>query len=291
MLTVPSCHTDVRRSIYSHLTTQLSRTWCHYLFLQRDADSGNAKLLTTWPSDPVPGRRLLIVRDDNMPAPLGTSLSFDALMAASAEPSAYQQYSSLNSLSRSSTVVERQRSPSPAPKRWGLLKNMMPFGGPGKTDEPLRVDTKVDPVAASKKGISPSKSSNNSTPDPSTPATPNPAKPVGSFKFSLEWSERAGAPPSNQSRNRKLHPPRLPHTAQSILRSMSGDEPRYAPRAPAGLDVGPSKYTGRALAEWWLLLLECQNFYERRKAEGVTNLKAVETPTLTVENFRKPIGG
>ena len=302
--------------------------WCHYLHLQRAADQGQAKLIATVPADPVPGRRLLIIRDDTVPTPrsagAGPALSFDALLAANSDPSTYQKYSSLeHSLSRSSTVVERHPSaarerdresspaPPPATKRWTMLKNMLPFtGGAGSSSTggkpgPLTLDTKVGGGAASPaKGPSPTKpragsgGSPDSAGDPDTPAAAAAAKP-GSFKFSLEWAERPGGAPAPSSSSarpgpRKLAPPRLPHTSQALLRHLAAADddgrPRYAPRRPAGVDVGPSKYSGRALAEWWLLLLECQNFYERRKAEGVVGLRAVEVPVLTVENFRKPIG-
>ena len=51
--------------------------------------------------------------------------------------------------------------------------------------------------------------------------------------------------------------------------------------------VAPSKYVGRALAEWALVVGECNNFSERRQAEGVPGLKWVEIPTLGVEGFRR----
>lgn len=48
-----------------------------------------------------------------------------------------------------------------------------------------------------------------------------------------------------------------------------------------------SKYAGRALAEWTLVVSEFDNFFERRRKEGVPTDELVETPTLSVENFRK----
>ena len=51
--------------------------------------------------------------------------------------------------------------------------------------------------------------------------------------------------------------------------------------------VARSKYIGRALAEWALIVGECNNFSERRQAEGVPGLKWVEIPTLGVEGFRR----
>ncbi|OJD15751.1 hypothetical protein AJ78_04008 [Emergomyces pasteurianus Ep9510] len=48
-----------------------------------------------------------------------------------------------------------------------------------------------------------------------------------------------------------------------------------------------SKYAGRALAEWALVVCECDNFFARRRDEGVPSDDAVETPILGVEGFRK----
>jgi hypothetical protein len=48
-----------------------------------------------------------------------------------------------------------------------------------------------------------------------------------------------------------------------------------------------SKYAGRALAEWSQVVSECDNFYERRRDEGVPSDNLVEPPTLSVDNFRK----
>ena len=60
-----------------------------------------------------------------------------------------------------------------------------------------------------------------------------------------------------------------------------------SPLEPVGVTAGPSRYAGRALAEWAILVTECQNFFERRKAEGVPSYHLVETPTLGVDPFRK----
>ena len=62
------------------------------------------------------------------------------------------------------------------------------------------------------------------------------------------------------------------------------------PIKPAIHEMANSKYSGVALAEWAGLVSECQSFYERRRLEGVVTLKFVETPTLGVETFRKPVG-
>jgi hypothetical protein len=61
------------------------------------------------------------------------------------------------------------------------------------------------------------------------------------------------------------------------------------PRPPIAANATPggSKYVGRALAEWTLIVLECQNFFERRQREGVPSPAQVETPVLAMDAFRK----
>ncbi|EEQ27896.1 hypothetical protein McanMca71_005230 [Microsporum canis] len=51
---------------------------------------------------------------------------------------------------------------------------------------------------------------------------------------------------------------------------------------------GPmNKYAGRALAEWAMVVSECDNFFERRRDEGVPCDRLVEVPTLGADSFRK----
>ncbi|EGD94979.1 hypothetical protein TESG_02474 [Trichophyton tonsurans CBS 112818] len=48
-----------------------------------------------------------------------------------------------------------------------------------------------------------------------------------------------------------------------------------------------NKYAGRALAEWAMVVSECDNFFERRRDEGVPCDRLVEVPTLGADSFRK----
>ena len=105
-----------------------------------------------------------------------------------------------------------------------------------------------------------------------------------SFKFSLEWIDRENNPAGKE---RRLYPPRLPLPAQTYLQSVRPDKPIYEAVKPEGPAIQSSKYSGRALAEWAMLILECQTFFERRKTEGVPGNEQVETPTLGVETFRR----
>ncbi|TGJ87495.1 hypothetical protein E0Z10_g1321 [Xylaria hypoxylon] len=62
------------------------------------------------------------------------------------------------------------------------------------------------------------------------------------------------------------------------------------PVEPTGSFARTVKYAGRALAEWSLVVAECNSFVERRREEGVLGLQDVEVPALGVEGFRKVCG-
>lgn len=141
-----------------------------------------------------------------------------------------------------------------------------------------------------------------------------------SFKFSLEWSQHFEKP-QGQSPNghghgnvrggagfnvgpeKRLSPPRLPAPAQAWLGArVPGISKEILAKDPNDIDeadiingiiskkgekAARAKYAGRALAEWALVVGECNNFVERRRAEGVPTLRWVEVPTLGVEGFRR----
>ncbi|RYP85969.1 hypothetical protein DL769_000832 [Monosporascus sp. CRB-8-3] len=64
-------------------------------------------------------------------------------------------------------------------------------------------------------------------------------------------------------------------------------EPITRPVEPEGVFAAAVKYAGRALAEWGLVVGECNGFIDRRRDEGVLGLSDVEVPTLGVEGIRK----
>ncbi|KAH6646318.1 hypothetical protein BKA67DRAFT_525736 [Truncatella angustata] len=64
-------------------------------------------------------------------------------------------------------------------------------------------------------------------------------------------------------------------------------EPVVLPVKPTGFYTQSSTYAGRALAEWGLVVAECNNFVDRRREEGVLGLSEIEVPSLGVEGFRK----
>ncbi|KAJ2906099.1 uncharacterized protein MKZ38_003136 [Zalerion maritima] len=64
--------------------------------------------------------------------------------------------------------------------------------------------------------------------------------------------------------------------------------PDDIPRKPPTLErMAQSKYSGKALAEWTTVVMECNGFIDRRRDEGVFGLSEVEVPSLGVEGFRR----
>lgn len=59
------------------------------------------------------------------------------------------------------------------------------------------------------------------------------------------------------------------------------------PLQPVGIYKERATYSGRALAEWSIVVNECNSFVERRRDEGVCGLKEVEVPSLGIENHRR----
>nr|XP_036583560.1 gpi inositol-deacylase [Colletotrichum truncatum]KAF6792603.1 gpi inositol-deacylase [Colletotrichum truncatum] len=87
-----------------------------------------------------------------------------------------------------------------------------------------------------------------------------------------------------------LSPPPQAQTHQPPPRTQSrrsGTEALTQPLRPTGLYTKRAVYTGRALAEWSVVVAECNGFVDRRRDEGVLGLSDVEVPLLTVEGFRK----
>jgi hypothetical protein len=149
-------------------------------------------------------------------------------------------------------------------------------------------------------GITRSATDNTNSPSatPTTKAPPpaaaapaadlNPPHHSLSFKFSLEFHH-----PNKPSPQIRLSPPRLPLPAQNLLLSQGIIAPPHAavnhlPQRPVGESVSRVRYAGRALAEWTVIIGECQSFFDRRLKEGVPGRKWVETPSLGVEVFKRP---
>ncbi|KAB5580991.1 hypothetical protein GE09DRAFT_949215 [Coniochaeta sp. 2T2.1] len=57
------------------------------------------------------------------------------------------------------------------------------------------------------------------------------------------------------------------------------------PLRPTGIYISNATYSGRALAEWSIVVAECNNFIDRRRDEGVLGLQDVEVPSLGVDGL------
>ena len=310
--------------IFSTISNQAKASWAHYLFLKQVAERSYILPPSTAPCHPAPGRRLLIIRNDNHSPAASLFVGFDGIMApksaaaGTAQSAAYKRHSSLATISKLDT--EDSSAPkltidsptSSNKKRWTFMNKVLPStfstptGGsssptqshgasPTKTLEEARKETAI---ARSRPGLPHKSSSTDSETPPATVTTHR----AYSFKFSLEWSQHFDKGQNtgngrgvglNVSNERRLSPPRLPAAAQAWLGArVPGTSREVAPMDPAegGASAGKvarAKYAGRALAEWTLIVGECNNFADRRRSEGVPGLKWVEVPTLGVEGFRK----
>lgn len=81
--------------------------------------------------------------------------------------------------------------------------------------------------------------------------------------------------------------PRLPSPAQACIGARIPGTGREVLPCDPGSQLKGVKYAGRALAEWAVIVGECNSFVERRRSEGIPGLKLVEVPVLGVEGFRK----
>lgn len=282
---------ELDSSILEILVRRLQQSWSYFLFLQETAGYP----IMAAPSTPASGRRLLIMRNDVQPAPAGMFLSFDGILSSSSttKVNPYERHSSLESLSRSSPgqnnkgAQDHDSAPGRSKKKWSLFRNIMPISSmPGhrpNTGLPFRAPGSSDGSRLNYEAMAKTKSSGFKRPLDRVAGTAPTYRSL-SFKFSLEWIDRDG---NSFGIEKSLYPPKLPLLAEMALESCEALEIDSSPLEPRGTALGPSKYAGRALAEWAFLVIECKNFFERRRVEGVPSYHMVETPTLGVEPFRK----
>ena len=171
-----------------------------------------------------------------------------------------------------------------------MLRSLIGVGSKQTTKSKASVPAVKEKENASKPAnVSGEHTSNeaSSNDKPAASETPSPAPLTHrsySFRFSLEWVDKR----FGTYQNMRLQPPRLPLPAQALLQQRSINIDAVSPSRPTGAAVTSSTYAGRALAEWTFVSHECQNFFDRRKNEGVPTNRQVETPTLNVEAFRRP---
>ncbi|KUJ07557.1 DUF1765-domain-containing protein [Mollisia scopiformis] len=307
---------DLDTKIYCAVSTRVKSVWANYLFLKQHAEKARILPPSTAPCYPAPGRRLLIIRNDNQSPAANLFLGFDGIVNASGttQASAYKRHSSLSGLAKLNTAETSSPKPTsdlpttaPNKKRWTFMGKMLPsamtptqetaspteqprVSSPTKTLEDARRETAISRSR-------PTLHSKSSSTDSETPPAISSHR-AYCFKFSLEWArDFEKTPPQPQSQparagaERRICPPRLPSAAQAMLGAkVPGTSKEISAKDP-GARGRTAKYAGRALAEWALVVGECNNFVERRRSEGVPGLKWVEVPTLGVEGFRRFGGG
>ena len=293
---------DLDTEILKALAERLQETWRHLIYLQDRATKLASAMPSTAACSPAPGRQLFIVRNDVQPAPSGAFLSFEGILSsvATAKVNPYERHSIRGPLA-SADSSQPPRSSGAGRKRWSLFNSIIPSSNSGNDRPPVATNKERSwPTSPTTNGPnSPPQShgspvgtrgpwpqgvqGSNRSPTDRSPSS-NPSHQTLSFKFSLEWSDRDAHPVGKE---RRLTPPKLPLPAQLALQSRHVEVRDNSPLEPDGATAGPAKYAGRALAEWAVLISECQNFFERRRAEGVPTYQMVETPMLGVDPFRK----
>lgn len=103
---------------------------------------------------------------------------------------------------------------------------------------------------------------------------------------------RNSSPPTHSGeweRGRSASPPALVGSSKDDAElEREREQMGGQPSEPKGHEaMTRAKYAGRALAEWSLVVSECNAFIDRRRDEGIYGLKDVEVPTLGVEGMRR----
>ena len=174
-------------------------------------------------------------------------------------------------------------------KRWNILKHILPAtntgGRPGEVTPPQSSSgsDKVSGIdSTNANGSVLMQSPMNDLAHPGLES--NNLYQTFSFRFTLEWVNR----PMFPSKNLELYTPRLPAAADNLLELRAPSPVDVSAIEPKGIPESSVKYAGRALAEWTKIVDECNNFFERRKEEGVPTDKLVETPLLVADSFQSP---
>ncbi|KAI8965576.1 DUF1765-domain-containing protein [Daldinia sp. FL1419] len=130
--------------------------------------------------------------------------------------------------------------------------------------------------------------------DPSEiPSSPSSSRHI-SISFDHRQSLSQTSPIGGSSDDLPLHSPVSPSSQNKDEMPISSpasvapiQEPIVMPVEPKGVYATGAKYAGRALAEWSLVVAECNSFVDRRRSEGIPGLSDVEVPALEMEGFRK----
>lgn len=290
---------NVDFEILETMLKRLHLTWSDYLFFRAEAEQKAVQPPSTSPSYPAPSRRLLIVRTDTQLNPSGKFMSFDGML-----PQKTTLTSAQLALKRSSAISQITVDMRPDSIGSGSESEVEPRGrGIGglirgifgakdrsrsRTSSRSKTRREDTPVPDLPKGIARSASELGHSTASESSSSPLPVSQHRncSFKFSLEFQMNMRPLPPM-----RLSPPRLPLPAQQTLMAFVREASTAGARRngpPDSDSRAHARYCGRALAEWAIVLGDCQSFFDRRISDGVPSHKLVETPTLGVEVFKRP---
>lgn len=226
---------------------------------------------STAPCFPAPSRRLVILKNDPPASTQGVLLDFIPTSTASQRPKSTgpPTFTAIMEQQTQNTAEEDNFSIG---KRWSQIRNAFGF-------KATVTETPADGNTSPPK--TPNRSSISSISSTASEEVVLPPPPAASFKFSLEWMEHR-----MMGREQELRESRLPRTAQEFYDSLS-EEYRPTEELLATISSNYITYVGRSLAEWRLIVIEHENFIDRRRKEGRPTDNDVETPTLGVDSMRK----
>lgn len=297
---------DVR--IFETMLERLQSNWAYYLYLREEAERNRSLPPSTNPCNPAPNRRLLIIRTDMPLSPGHSFFSFDGLASrdmplnrSQLHPKRFPPISPVGEMGIRPETSRASSDSEQADHRGrgigGFIRKMIGSSrsrskSQSRSSQPKQENTPPPLPIGPPTGLMRSATDDIQSSHARVPvlalAMPAPANSHRNFcfKFSLEFHSSKATPGPM-----RLHPPRLPAPAQLLLQQYPGkaDSAKcMTAMEPKGASRAYARYCGRALAEWAVVVGECQSFFDRRKSEGVPSNKHVETPTLGVEVFKRP---
>jgi hypothetical protein len=217
------------RSIYEKLADRLEQIWAYYLTFQSQAEKELRAPLSSAPCSPAPGRRIIIIRSDNLPSPPTLFVTFDRVVtpSSSGQHAPYRNHGTLKL-----DTTESPPEPAPTPKkRWSILRTMFSLPTNPKPGEVTPPESTCDELeshttdeglnGAGAKRSSDDRSHQQAANGISRSRTPHQQF---CFRFSLEWLDR----PQWPSKNKRLFSPSLPVAAQLHLQARRSTSPRLS---------------------------------------------------------------
>ncbi|KAJ5887984.1 hypothetical protein N7495_008025 [Penicillium taxi] len=318
---------SVDSTVLVTLSNRLMRVWEYYVGYQTKAEEGLIAPLSSAPCTPAPGRRIIIIRCDNQLSPVDLFVSFDRVIPPGSSdqpvghrksnsadftgldnPNSKRRWNLLKSMfgkadgvegvptdtsnsgampdEKSKCVEEHEKPPRNSGEQFHLPLHQPFFfkfslewiDRPQWLTKNKRLFTPCLPVASElhvQHRCVPEKLIESDTTSEKGSIS---AKTIGGetvFEEAVTGEPDHDDPPTQMTPETEW-----PLTNKdSLLPEL--------PAQPTTEYVVTSKYAGRALAEWTHIVSECDSFFARRRDEGVPSDRAVETPSLGVESFRK----